>query len=168
MPSPCSSTGHAIAKAEIKRDSVAVCRSPVSDLMNSFVIRFDRDCRYDAGSTDSYCAAIAKSDATSISRYGRRDFLGDPTLFCFDAVIDSNMAEDVGDFLLAWHSVVRRMPEFAVFLDNMEIEPGDVIDITHPLDGMTAFVCEVVKLRHVLGSARRNVIDNIEILAEEN
>ena len=36
-------------------------------------------------------------------------------------------------FYRDWHAFGRKMPACAVFLDNIEIEPGDVIDITHRL-----------------------------------
>ena len=78
------------------------------------------------------------------------------------------MAQDVGDFLKEYHCVVRTCPKFSVFLDNMEVEPGDVIDITHDLDSMSGFTCEVQKIMHTLGSARRKVIDHLEISTVEN
>ena len=56
----------------------------------------------------------------------------------------------------------------AVFLDNIEIEPGDVIDITHRLDNMSGFKVEVVKMLHNLGSAQKGVIDHIELVCVEN
>lgn len=76
------------------------------------------------------------------------------------------MARHVGAYLLDYHKCGRRMPHFGLFLDNMEIEPGDVIDITHPLDAMTNLILEVQKIQHHIGSKQQ--IDWLEITGIEN
>ena len=67
-----------------------------------------------------------------------------------------------------YHKLIRKMPYLSVFLDNCEIEPGDYIDLTHDLDSMTSFVVEVSKVIWKMGSARRKVIDHLELVTIEN
>lgn len=162
------SSGHAIAKNEIKTDSVRMRRNRVEDLINYFNIYYDKDHgeeKYDAG---AYASVKNFSDATSISRYGQREWKGGQDVFLFDAVTDATMIAHVGAFLLDYHELVRKMPAFSVFLDNMEIEPGDYIGVTHDLDSMSGFVCEVAKVMHMLGSAKKNMIDYLQVEAAEN
>lgn len=154
-----------IPKKEIKSGSAKMRRTASEDIINAFTIIYDRDWSRDG--IEAYAGAISFADATSISDYGRREWRGQADLFWFDAVSGEAMAQDVGDFLLEWHSTARAMPEFSVFLDNMEVEPGDIIDITHDLDSMTNFTGEVVKIRHTLGSAKRSVIDHLTITMVE-
>ena len=161
-------SGHAIPKAEIKRDSISVQRSARIDLINQFNIYYNKDHSKEGNNPETYKSVKAFSDGTSITRYGTRTYNGGADLFCFAAVSLDAMAQCVGSFLRDYHSTVRRIVRFGVFLDNMEIEPGDIIDVTHDLDAMTGFVCEVQKILHHLGSGKKNVIDHLEIIAVEN
>lgn len=160
------SSGHAIAKNEIKRDSVSVERSPATEIINLLNIHYDLDNTKEAGSPESYQAAITLTGAASIVRYGQREWKGAADLFCFNAVRLPAMAQHVAGYYLDYHQRGRKMPHFGVFLDNMEIEPGDIIDITHPLDAMAGFTVEVQKIMHHLGNAKQ--IDYVEIVAVEN
>ena len=159
-------SGHAIPKNEIKRDSVSIERSPSSEIINLLNIYFELDLTRDAGDELAYFNVWNITNAPSIALYGQREWKGDRSLFLFDAVRDADMAEDVGLYLVDYHMQARRMPHFGVFLDNMEIEPGDIIDITHPLDTMIGFTAEVQKLLHHLGNTKQ--IDYIEVIAVEN
>jgi len=160
------SSGHAIAKNEIKRDSVSVERSTATEIINLLNIYYELDLTKDSGDSQAYFGVWNITNATSITRYGQREWKGAGDLFLFDAVRDADMAQDVGLFLVDYHMQARKMPHFGVFLDNMEIEPGDIIDITHPLDAMAGFTAEVQKIMHHLGNAKQ--IDYVEIVAVEN
>ena len=161
-------SGHSIPKSEIKRGSMSIQRSSTDDLINFFNIWYDLDHSKESGSTKDCRAVKPFSDATSITRYGQREWTGAKNLFLFDAVTDAAMIAHVGAFLLDYHKLVRNGPDFAVFLDNMETEPGDIIDITHSLDSMNSFACEVLKIMHTLGSAKSNVIDHVQVIAADN
>ncbi|MEN8134334.1 MAG: hypothetical protein ABFS18_02190 [Thermodesulfobacteriota bacterium] len=158
-------SGHAIPKAEIKQGSMSIRRSAENDIVNTFNILWQRDWRLSG--PDAYQGATAFTDATSVGSYGVRE-PARAELFHFDAVIVSAMVDHVGAYWLSFQKDSRKLPSFSVFLDNMETEPGDIIDLTYPLDNMAGFVCEVLKIRHVPGSAKRNIIDHLEILAVEN
>lgn len=164
---------HSILKNEIKENSVSIERSSFDDLLNYFNIHFNID--YTTVNQQTGKSALQPADfksvtpfqdASSISKYGQKEYNGD--LFLFDAVRLSAMVTHVGNYYLDYHSAIKKITKFGVFLDNMEIEQGDVIDITHPLDNMSGFNCEILKINHNLGSGRQGIIDHLEIVAIEN
>jgi hypothetical protein len=161
-------SGHAIAKNEIVRDSVSVSRSPAEDILNRINAAYNRDCALSWDDPASYSGSVRKEDATSQTRYGVREWTGERGLFCFFAVTSATMAGHVAQALLDFHRRARRIVRFSVFLDNSEIEPGDVIDVTHDLDSMSGFVVEVLKTVHRLGSAKKGVMDTVEVVGIEN
>lgn len=142
-----------------------IARTARENLINDLTVYYNPDRTRGAISADTCQAALRRQDSVSIARYGRR--AAGAELFLLDAVADDAMAEDVVQFWLVWCRIIRKMPQFSVFLDNMEIEPGDVIDITYPqLDNMSGYVCEVLKVKHVIGDAKR--LDQLQIWAIEN
>ena len=159
---------HAITKNEIKRDSMSIIRSSTKDLINLCNIHYDLNHSHQSNEPKYFRAATRFTNSASVTKYGQKEWKGAKDMFLFDAVTTDAMALDVGTFLLSYHSTVRKMPRFSIFLDNMETEPGDIIDITHPLDNMDGFVCEVLKINHILGSGMRKIIDHIKITGLEN
>jgi hypothetical protein len=157
---------HSIVKNEIKKDSVSVSRSPVTEIINLFYIYYNLDRSQSQSDPISYNKVLQFTDATSLARYGMQEWTGQADLFCFDAVDLDAMAQDVGIFLIAYHKRARKMPTFGVFLDNMETAVGDIIDLTHPLDTMNGFIVEVLKLIYHLGNTKQ--IDWLEITTIEN
>ncbi|ACL05232.1 hypothetical protein Dalk_3544 [Desulfatibacillum aliphaticivorans] len=168
LPRQLSQTSDlAVGMSAIVLDSLSISRTPTDTLINAFTVHFDKDQTAGGSQAGDYLDAVACSDATSISTYGERN----PTReadFYFDAIRDETMAAHVGAFYLAQHKRPRKMPALSVFLDNMEAEPGDYIAITHPLDSMAAFVAEVLKTTHFLGSAKAREMDRLEIIAIDN
>ncbi|MBW1711220.1 MAG: hypothetical protein JRJ73_15315 [Deltaproteobacteria bacterium] len=160
-------SSHSILKNEIKQDSMSVQRTAFEDLINYFMIYYDRDHSAETNRPENYAANKPFSDATSIGRYGQQGWKGASDVFLFDAVTSESMVNHVGAFLLDYHKAVRKMPEFSVFLDNCEVEPGDIITVTHDLDAMSSFGMEVQKILHRLGSARSSVIDHLQIKGVE-
>lgn len=159
-----TASSHAIPKEEIKADSVSISRTPAEGLINDLTVRYAPDRTLGAVSATTCRSAIRREDDVSIARYGRRT--GDTSQFVFDAVTKDAMAEDVLWFYLDWYGVVRRQQKFAVFLDNLEIEVGDVLDLTYPLDGMAGTTVEVLKTQQVLGDRNRN--DHLIVWSVEN
>ena len=159
-------SGQSIVADEIKRDSMHIERSAVAALINYFNIYYDLD--FSKGRSVDNCQAVKEfTDSASVTKYGQKEPT-DPALFLFDAVSLDAMAEDVGDFYLEFQKMVRKIPQCEVFLDNMEVEQGDIVDLTHPLDSMSGFACEVIKILHVLGSGKDKRIDRLKIIAIEN
>jgi len=163
-------SGHSITNAEIVENSVSIERSPADNIINYFNIYYNRDFSKDKNITNVE-SVLNFTDATSITRYGQKELkkaFSGGNILLFDAVSDDTMAAHVGAFILEWYKYIRNIVHFSVFLDNCEIEPGDYIDITHALDSMSAFVCEVLKIKHILGSAKANRMDTLQITAIEN
>jgi hypothetical protein len=159
-------SGHPIIKNEIKKDSMSIERSPTGEIINTLNIGYDLNLSESPGSLKSYRSALPLTNSTSITRYGTRTWQGSEDVFCFNAIRLAAMASHVGAFLLAYHCRVRKMPTFGVFLDNIEIQPGDIIDVTHTLDSMSGFVAEVLKINHHIGN--KSQIDWLEITGIEN
>ncbi len=158
-------SGHSIIKNEIKRDFVSILRSPSDEIINLLNVCYELDLTRDAGDAQAYYGVWNIQNPLSITRYGQREWKGAQSLFLFDAVRDAAMAQDVGTFLVDYHMKARKMPNISVFLDNMEIEPADIIDITHPLDNMVGFTVEVQKMLHHIGSVKE--IDYLELVTIE-
>lgn len=142
-------------------------RTTFDDLINSFTVRWYKDNSSDSNNSENYLKANPYSDATSMSTYGTKE-PSNPDLFNFFAVTTEAMIDHVAAFVKAFNKDIRKMPKVTVFLDNMEAEPGDIIDITHDLDSMSSFKCEVLKIRHTLGSGKRKVMDSLELTCIEN
>ena len=165
------SSGHAIPKAEIQWESVSIKRSRSEDIVNYLNIFYDLDFSADksADRIAENCRGVEiLSDSTSISRYGQRTLGHDRDLLVFDAVSNATMANHVGTFYLDFLKAVRKVIEFGVFLDNMEIEPADIIDITHDLDSMVGYVIEVLKINRVIGSGKDKRMDCLKITSIQN
>lgn len=158
-------SAHSIPMREMVRGSFGIMRSFSADIVNSFNVLYDRTWRQSG--PEAYRKVTAFGDAVSVARYGPRE-PSSAELFYFDAVGDGAMAEHVGAFWLEHQKGARRLVRFSVFLDNSEIEPGDLLDLGHPLDHLLGLVCEVLKVRYVLGSARDQRMDTLEVLAVEN
>ncbi|NCN42734.1 hypothetical protein GW916_15990, partial [bacterium] len=138
------------------------------DLINVFTIYYNKDHRKEGNSPGNYLKARTYQHFGSINTYGRKEWKGGQNIFLWDAISIPAMAHDVAEYLLTCHSSIRKMPCFRVFLDNMEVEPGDILDLTHPLDSMIGFKAEALKILHELGSARRKKIDRLKVIAIEN
>lgn len=140
------SSGHSIVKNEIKCGSVKVQRSDVTDLINLFHIHYDKDHSIAGNVAGQYLGVKKFTDATSITRYGQREWTGKENVFWFDAVTSSAMVADVGAYLLDYHEIVRKLPHFSVFLDNCELEPSDIIDVSHEIvrQALDYTICTVV------------------------
>lgn len=158
-------SGHSIPLREMVRGSFGVLRSYSDDLVNTFNLLHDRSWRQSG--PEAYRKVTAFGDAVSVARYGTRE-PASAELFHFDAVVSGPMAEHVGDFWLEYLKGSRRLVRFSVFLDNCEIEPGDLLAVSHPLDHLAGLVCEVIKVRYVPGSGRDRRMDTLEVLAVEN
>ena len=157
-----------ISQHTIKRDSMLIRRSPVSDLFNSFIIHFYPYHALNTISADACMGVIDFSDSVSQERYGLRTYSGNDNFLIFDAVKDPVMVLHVGIFIMEFYSRVRKIPEFGLFLDNMELEPADTLSLTHRLDSMSALKCEVLKIVRQLGSARDDKIDSLKLTCIEN
>ncbi len=130
-------------------------RTATANLVNSVDARYKRDW------TDTEHTAIAsKADEFSKSKFGLRER---PDQFNFDWVRNANMAKDLADFYLQENSNPSWIVRLELFLDNMELEPGDIVKINSSnLNLINAFGLVLGPSRS-LGSGRDQKADTIPI-----
>ncbi len=145
-----------ISDTEIRNDPTPSReRTATSNLVNSVDARYKRDW------TDSEYSAIAsKADEFSKSKFGLRER---PDQFNFDWVRNVDMASDLADFYLQENSNPSWIVRLELFLDNMELEPGDIVKINSSnLNLINAFGLVLGPSRS-LGSGRDQKADSIPI-----
>lgn len=94
----------------------------------------------DWGNPDAYQANSNDSDATSITAYGRRH----RTFHCFAIGDNSTMADDLRAKLLAFYKDARQIFSFPSLMRNVELERGDLADITCSQLGLSADLAEII------------------------
>ena len=130
--------------------------TPNADIINSI------DAQYDLRQRE-YLAVESDSDSTSITTYGTRDgshkmkldFVNNPT--CAASVVD--------DFILKFKEP-KRVVEFSTPLQNIELQRGDIVAITHSIDGgWTSKFFEILETHVTIGNT--SLPDSIRFKAEE-
>lgn len=130
-------------------------RTATSNLVNSIDARYKRDW------TDSEYSTIAsKADEFSKSKFGLRER---PDQFNFDWVRNVDMAKDLADFYLQEYSNPSWIVRLELFLDNMELEPGDIVKINSSNLNLINALGLVLGPSRSLGSGRDQKADSIPI-----
>ncbi len=151
-----SIAGDAIRFEESKgRSRVRARRSQFTDLVNRIELKY----KYDPAG-DSYPQACVIEDAVSQSLFGKREAPGE---FEFQWVRSADTARDLADFYLADRAYPSTFLTVDAFLDNMELERGDVVDFTHPLNNMQSVIARVVDAERLIGSASDGSMDMIRL-----
>lgn len=196
------SANKTLTPSVIRGGAVKMSRSPLDEVINKIVIHYDRDWTQ-AGGDGAYRpvdlveaeinggrsrqkVALAQN-SVSAGRYGVRER---PELFNFDFVTSAAMAMAVRDFYLARYKDRKRVFSFELFLDNSELELGDVITSDSPaieyllletgdhllletgddllINPRPPFaISEIEKVNFQPGSGMKNVIDTIGIISRE-
>jgi hypothetical protein len=100
----------------------------------------------DRGNPDAYQANSNASDATSITAYGKRH----RTFRCFAIGDNSTMADDLRAKLLAFYKDARQVFSFPSLMRNVELERGDLADITCSQLGLSADLAEIIAVDYDL------------------
>lgn len=100
-------------------------KTAVDDIVNVINLRYGRDWTKVDGD-DAYKLVSSTSDATSIADYGTRE---KPEFFRMDMVATQTMADSLRDFYLADLKRRKWLHEFEVFLDQAELEFGDIVTL---------------------------------------
>jgi hypothetical protein len=109
-----------------------------SDAVNRLEVFYDRDNTRPGTSPEDFYASVQSSalfpepgEAMSIGRLGERSPTS-PMLCTF--IRDASVASDLRDYYITRWKDVRKRVGFSVFLDNFEIEPGDIVllDLVSP------------------------------------
>jgi hypothetical protein len=131
-----------LAQGVIKDGSINVQRTPVSEVINDVNVRYLRDFGRARG-VDAYAKLQRVTDAASISLFGDRISSGltlgreADDLFMFDFVTDNAHASDLASFYLARFKNPTRRVILDVFLDQFELDRGDVVSINYSINGTT-------------------------------
>ncbi|QPJ64582.1 MAG: hypothetical protein G3M78_03895 [Candidatus Nitrohelix vancouverensis] len=134
-------------------------RGSVENIVNVIDLKYKRDW---SEADEPYAAIASVSDADSIARYGRRE---KPDAFQFDWLRDSAMAEDLANFYLHEYAEPMDVYEFELFLDHMELERGDVLQINPPIHELDSVLCVALGVGRVLGSGKARRMDSVPVTA---
>lgn len=112
---------------------------------NDITINFDLDLVLSEGNwfaNDNYNQNTQDEDGTSITANGRQT-----RVFNAFAIGDnSTYADDLRDKLLAFYKVNRKWISFQSWTKLIDLERGDVVDITTPQLGLSSFDAEIVNI----------------------
>ncbi len=134
---------------------VQVERTPNRNIVNTIDLQYQRD-----WSTKEYESIENDSDADSVTRYGRREKPGD---FEFDWVRVQVQATDLLGFFLAQHREPSDVLDIELFLDNIEIERGDLLSISPPTHEDTGLPALVLAAGRQIGSGRERRMDSVPV-----
>lgn len=121
------------AQREGLKTSLRLSRTPIEELINKIDLYYGRDWSRSRG-RDAFNKISKASDAASIAKYGKRE---DEDRFWYDFIAADNsaMADDLRDFWLARLKEPARIVECDVFLDQLELLPGDVVAFDYRVAG---------------------------------
>jgi len=173
LPNQSSTPDKALGKAALKAGSLVVGRTGTGELINRLTVHYRPDHSRRTGLTGDYMEAVDASDAypaggdpASVAAYGPR-CPARPYLFGF--VTDGAMAFDLRDFYIARFKDVKRHLAFSVFLDNLDIEEGDIVglDYTSPAFDISGALFYVEDTAFMPGSAVDGRPDQMRVTARE-
>ncbi|MGA2193083.1 MAG: hypothetical protein ABSG42_06880 [Nitrospirota bacterium] len=165
-------TDKTIGNSSIGISGLEIGRTKKSDVINTLDIYYERN--FSKGHTVKDFNSIASSsqlypiggDPTSVALYGQQS----PTKqFLFDFILNSQAASDLRDFYITRFKDIKRVVTLTLFLDNFELEPGDIIDLDYP-SGFSDFGGAMFRVDDVLllpGSAVHGRADSITVRATE-
>ncbi|GJL78814.1 MAG: hypothetical protein NPINA01_18030 [Nitrospinaceae bacterium] len=137
------------------RASLRCERTPNRHIVNTIDLRYDRD-----WSSGEYSSMAHGSDADSITRYGRRE---KPDDFEFDWTRVQAQAEDLVVFFLAQYKEPSDVLELELFLDNIELERGDLLKISPSTHEGVDLPGLVLGVGRKIGSGKRRRMDSVPV-----
>ncbi len=140
------------------RAAIRVERTANRNIVNTIDLRYKRDW---AG--DEYGFIETGSDADSITRYGRRE---KPDDFEFDWTRVQVQAVDLVAFFLAQQKEPSDVLDMELFLDNIELERGDILSISPPTHEDTGLPALVLGAGRQIGSGTGRRMDSIPVTVQ--
>ena len=132
-------------------------RTPFDGVVNHIELGYQRD-----WVADHYRKIHVESDSGTIALFGKRERPGE---FLFNWCRDSVMAEDLAQFYLAELKAPQTLIDCAVFLDQLELERGDIVTVSHPLiSGSSALHGIVLPGSHIPGSGKARLMDGLDLM----
>ena len=102
------------------------------------------------------------SDSDTISLFGKRERPGE---FLFDWCRVAGMAQDLAQYYLAELKAPQTLVACEVFLDQLELERGDFVTVSHPLmAGASALHGIVLPGSHHPGSGQARRMDGLDLM----
>lgn len=138
-----------------ERAVIEVERTPNRNIVNTIDLRYKRD-----WSSKDYDSIENGSDADSVTRYGRRE---KPKDFDFDWTRVQAQATNLLAFFLAQHEEPSDVLSLELFLDNIEIERGDLLSISPPTHADSDLPALVLAVGRQIGSGRAGRMDSIPV-----
>jgi hypothetical protein len=133
-------------------------RTPNRNIVNAIDLRYKRD-----WASSEYGAIESVSDADSVIRYGRRE---KPDDFEFDWTRNQTQGSDLAAFFLAQHKEPSDVLELELFLDNVELERGDILNISPPSHRISNLPALVLGAGRTIGSGKANKMDSIPVTVQ--
>ena len=130
-------------------------RTPNRNIVNAIDLRYKRD-----WSITEYSAVESDTDSDSITRYGRRERSAD---FELDWTRVQVQAQDLLAFYLAQHKEPSDIIDLELFLENIELERGDLVKISPPTHEDADLPALVIGAGRTIGSGRADRMDSIPV-----
>ena len=140
------------------QSTVLVERTPNRNIVNAIDFQYQRD-----WSSKEYESIENDSDADSITRYGRREKPGN---FEFDWVRVQAQATDLLAFFLAQYREPSDVLDVELFLDNIELERGDLLSISPPTHEDSGLPALVLGAGRQIGSGRERRMDSVPVTVQ--
>ncbi len=140
------------------RATIQVERTPNRNIVNAIDLRYKRE-----WSSNEYDAIEADSDTNSVTRYGRRE---KPNDFEYDWTRVQAQATDLIGFYLAQFKEPSDVLNLALFLDNIEVERGDILEVNTPTHELVNLPALVLGVGRQIGSGRGRRMDSLPITVQ--
>ncbi|MCH8313684.1 MAG: hypothetical protein IID17_11940 [Nitrospinae bacterium] len=137
------------------RAAIRVERTANRNIVNTIDLRYKRD-----WASSEFDSVETGSDADSVTRYGRRE---KPQDFEFDWTRVQAQAVDLVAFFLAQQKEPSDVLELELFLDNIELERGDILSISPPTHEDTGLPALVLGAGRQIGSGTGRRMDSIPV-----
>jgi hypothetical protein len=137
---------------------IQVERTPNRNIVNTIDLLFNRD-----WSSGEYDSIENSSDADSVTRYGRRE---KPEEFEFEWTRVQVQATDLVAFFLSQHQEPSDVLNLELFLDNIELERGDLLSISPPTHEDSGLPALVLSAGRQIGSGRERRMDSVPVTVQ--
>lgn len=139
------------------KSSIKARRTLLSNVVNSIDLKYKKD--WNAG---NYAAVSSVQNPHSQGMYGIKQ---NPQLFEFNWTRSEAQAQNLAWFYLTEYARPLTIIEVEVFLDQLDVERGDIIDITHSLDNMSGHKALVLEVNREMGSGKSQKMDTMTLIA---
>ena len=147
----------AVTKSDVVLNSIRMRWTPYKEIINHISAGYEQ--------VERDLVSVVEVTSATTSTYGVKD---GSHKFKLDLVQSSTTAQNVVDGHIARLQEPRRVVEFTSPLSKINVERGDIIAVTHDLEGGWSSKQFVVMETHfIIGSGKSKVPDGIRIIAEE-